>query len=112
MMSGMQTPFLREQVDLSHTELAEFDQLTSAFEYVEEHVLNPALLFYVTRSPAHAADAAGGVYPARCETTSDNPTGSGVCAGRFGSPGSQRRAARSRQPAASSGRPGDAAAAA
>lgn len=49
MMSGMQTPFLREQVDLSHTELAEFDQLTSAFEYVEEHVLNPALLFYVTR---------------------------------------------------------------
>ncbi len=49
MMSGMQTPFLREQVDLSHAELAEFDQLTSAFEYVEEHVLNPALMLYVTR---------------------------------------------------------------
>ncbi|EEI17137.1 hypothetical protein HMPREF0298_1075 [Corynebacterium lipophiloflavum DSM 44291] len=49
MMSGMQTPFLREQVELSNAELAEFDQLTSVFERVEEHVLNPALMVYVTR---------------------------------------------------------------
>ncbi|QPK84383.1 hypothetical protein G7Y29_08120 [Corynebacterium qintianiae] len=45
----MQTPFLREQVELSHAELDSFDQLTSVLERVEEHVLNPALMLYVTR---------------------------------------------------------------
>ena len=49
MMTGMQAPFPREQVDLSPMELSEFDRLTSDFERNEEHLLNPALMFYVTR---------------------------------------------------------------
>ncbi|WP_179948255.1 hypothetical protein [Corynebacterium liangguodongii] len=45
----MQTPFLREQVDLTVGELEEFDVLTSVFERNEEHVLNPALMFHICR---------------------------------------------------------------
>lgn len=49
MMTGMQAPFPREQAQLSPAEVSEFDQLTSVFERNEEHLLNPALMFYVTR---------------------------------------------------------------
>lgn len=49
MMSGMQAPFPREQVELSAAELDEFEHMTSVFERVEEHVLNPALMLHVTR---------------------------------------------------------------
>lgn len=49
MMSGMQTPFLREQVDLSRAEEDEFDALIRVFERVEEHTLNPALMLHITR---------------------------------------------------------------
>ncbi len=49
MMTGMQAPFPREQAELSAHEAREFDQLTSVFERNEEHLLNPALMFYVTR---------------------------------------------------------------
>ena len=45
----MQTPVPREQVTLTAAEVHEFDTLTSAFERVEEHLLDQSLMFYVTR---------------------------------------------------------------
>lgn len=40
----MQRPVPREQSQLSDAEAAEFEQLISGFERVEEHVLNWALI--------------------------------------------------------------------
>ena len=45
----MQTPVPREQVQLSVSELEEFDALTAQFERVEEHLLDSSLMFYVNR---------------------------------------------------------------
>lgn len=39
MIGGMQRPVPREQVQLSPAEAREFEDLTSSFERVEEHVL-------------------------------------------------------------------------
>ena len=45
----MQTPVPREQVQLSASELQEFDTLAAQFERVEEHVLDASLMLYVNR---------------------------------------------------------------
>lgn len=45
----MQTPVPREQAKLSPGELNAFEALTEQFERVEEHVLDPSLMFYITR---------------------------------------------------------------
>lgn len=46
---AMQTPVPREQVALTQAEVQEFDTLASAFERVEEHLLDQSLMLYITR---------------------------------------------------------------
>lgn len=45
----MQTPVPREQAKLSPGECKAFEALTEECERVEEHVLDPSLMFYITR---------------------------------------------------------------
>lgn len=45
----MQTPVPREQVQLSAAEVHEFDAMAMNFERVEEHLLDPTLVPYITR---------------------------------------------------------------
>ncbi|MDY5784852.1 MULTISPECIES: hypothetical protein [unclassified Corynebacterium] len=45
----MQAPFPREQTQLTHSEVDAFEKMASGFELSQEHLLDPSLMFYVTR---------------------------------------------------------------